>query len=163
MASERPKDWEKKFLPRQELLNLPPASLRSFYPKMVGDIERSILRNPRPFTLKHIEQNNYHGLYAIWFARESRYWDLCLYVGKATENFVSDRLRSHCEGAKNSGLRKWVALKNGKLKFTTLNLNESEIPIPLPRGFTASDFISLFEDYLIWWLQTKTNRQRKWK
>ena len=163
MASEGPKDWEKKFLPLEYLLNLPPDKLRNFYPKMVGDIERSILRNPRPFTPKQIEQNNYHGLYAIWFTRESGYCDLCLYVGKATKNFVSDRLRNHCAGAKNPALRKWVALKNRKLKFTTLNLTASEIPIPMPRGFTASDFIGIFEDYLIYRLQTETNRKRKWK
>lgn len=159
MVADDPTDLEKKFLPRNALLQVQPQRLKSLYPRFIAYIEKNLITNPRPFIPKFIEHNNYFGLYAIWFVRAAPYLSTCLYLGKATENRISDRLRNHCEGASNPRLRGWVALKDGRLRFTTMDFSG----ILIPKGFERSDFIGIFEDYFIWQFAAETNRKKKWK
>ena len=159
MVKDSPAAWEKKFLPRNTLLRTQPQRLRSLYPRVTEGIERQLRTNPQFLIPKFIERHNYYGIYAIWLVRPAPYTSSCLYVGKATKTRVSDRLRNHCESANNPRLRGLVALKNGKLKFTTTDFSN----IPVPGDFTPSDFIGVFEDYFIWRFATETNIKRKWK
>lgn len=64
------------------------------------------------------------GLYAIWYKQS------CIYVGKAQDQPLRNRLQQHWKGSHNATLNDWVAAKGSALRVSIKPmLDESVIEI----------------------------------
>jgi excinuclease UvrABC nuclease subunit len=79
----------------------------------------------RLFRLKEIERlpQDAYGVYAFWFR------DRCLYVGKAQDQPLVERLKQHWQSCHNQALRQWLIAKPVEIKFITKVISDrSRIP-----------------------------------
>lgn len=109
----------------------------------------AIKRDHRHFKPREFEDTRFVGLYAIWYRHR------CLYVGKADQGTVHDRLWKHFASSHNPFLRRWIRVKDGDLRFTTVAIEAA----PLEQT-ELQVFVTAVEGLLIQTLNPETNIQR---
>ena len=59
-----------------------------------------------------------HGVYGIWYKRH------CIYVGKAVQQTIADRLRQHWSRTHNEALQMWIDAEGPNLKVAFLAIDD---------------------------------------
>ena len=75
------------------------------------------------FTLSNINSvvpGDTSGVYAFWFR------DYCIYVGKAADQSLRKRLKTHWEKSHNAELTNWIKAKPGELRISFRTLDGSK-------------------------------------
>ena len=67
----------------------------------------------RNFTLLNITDipSDLRGIYGLWFKK----W--CIYIGKAKDQGIKNRLKQHWLGSHNEYLKAWIEAKNRIIEF----------------------------------------------
>lgn len=95
-----------------------------------------------PFDMLHIDSlGDGVGIYAFWFNN----W--CIYVGKAEQQDLKERLTQHYRNCHNDGLKLWIEVYGNELEFCYLELKGNKKKV---------DFL---ERKFIYRLQPVTNKQ----
>ena len=102
-----------------------------------------IRENAKPLSLWNIDNCKFAGLYAIWYKHR------CLYVGQSERQTVYSRLYAHLSRCHNEGLRLWIQVKDGTLRFTSCRIDN-----------VTAGTIRAIETHLIRHLDPETNEIR---
>ncbi|WP_081617244.1 GIY-YIG nuclease family protein [Thioalkalivibrio sulfidiphilus] len=76
----------------------------------------------RPFRLSEIERPEYHGygIYGFWYRGR------CIYIGKAEDQVLTERLKQHWANCHNDLLKQWLAAKPGEIRFVVKMIDHKE-------------------------------------
>lgn len=97
---------------------------------------------PWAFNMLNIDNlSNGVGIYAFWFNNR------CVYVGKAEQQTLKERLTQHYRNCHNDGLKLWIEVYGCQLQFCYLELQKNKSRV---------DFL---EKKFIYRLQPMTNIQ----
>lgn len=95
----------------------------------------------RAFSMLNINSlSNGVGIYAFWYNNK------CIYIGKAEQQTLKERLTQHFRNCHNDDLKLWISVYGVQLKFCYLEVMKKE----------SVDFL---EQKFIYRLQPMTNKQ----
>ena len=83
------------------------------------------LKTPMPLSINSIERipPSVTGVYAFWNPANAK----CIYVGKAEDQPIKNRLRAHWRKAENEKLRLWIQALRGRIEICYLPLERGKI------------------------------------